>query len=239
MNTINCLIIDDEPLARSLIRTLLNRHGGFNILAECTNPTEAYESLLSHPVKVIFLDIQMPVISGIDFLRSLQHPPKVIFTTAHANFAADAFTLNAVDYLVKPFTPERFSQALEKLRQSLLNAGAAQTIHAEQSIPVDYVFFKVDGKLMKLLFENILFLEALKDFTKIHLRSGKFLLIGDHLKAVESQLPADQFIRIHRSYVVFLKAITGLFGNTVELDSQQLPMGGSFREEVMARLGIE
>lgn len=238
MSTINCLIIDDEPLARSLIRTLLLKEGGFTVVAECSNPTEAYESLVNHHIQAIFLDIQMPVISGMDFLRSLRQPPKVIFTTAHANFAADAFTLNAVDYLVKPFTPERFSQALEKLRQSLPNTGVGQSIHAEQPVTVNYVFFKVDGRLIKLLFEDILFLEASKDFTKIHLRTGKPLLVGDHLKAVESQLPADQFIRIHRSYVVFLKAITGLFGNTVELGSLQLPMGGSYREEVMARLGI-
>ena len=233
MSSINCLIIDDEPLARSLIRTLLNKQGGFNILAECTNPTEAYESLLNHPVKVIFLDIQMPVISGIDFLRSLQHPPKVIFTTAHASFAADAFTLNAVDYLVKPFTPERFSQAIDKLKQSLI-----QPVDLTTASQVDYVFFKVDGKLTKLEFEDILYLEALKDFTRIYMKTGKSLLIGEHLKAVESQLPGSQFIRVHRSFVVSIKAVTGILGNTLELTNLQVPMGGSYREDLMGRLGI-
>lgn len=233
MNSINCLIIDDEPLARSLIRTLLNRHGGFNILAECTNPTEAYESLLNHPIKVIFLDIQMPVISGIDFLQSLQHPPKVIFTTAHASFAADAFTLNAVDYLVKPFTPERFSQAIDKLKQSLI-----EPVDLTTASQVDYVFFKVDGKLTKLEFEDILYLEALKDFTRIYMKTGKSLLIGEHLKAVESQLPGSQFIRVHRSFVVSIKAVTGILGNTLELADLQVPMGGSYRQDVMGRLGI-
>lgn len=235
----NCLIIDDEPLARSLIRTFLSKKTDFNIIGECINPTEAYELLLNNDIHVIFLDIQMPVISGIDFLQSLKHPPKIIFTTAHSNFAADAFNLNAVDYIVKPITEERFAQALDKLRSSFAGSEAGNTKTGDNTISADYIFFKTDGKLVKVQFDEILYLEALKDFTKVYLRNEKTILVGDHLKAVEGHLPAAIFIRAHRSFLVSLKAITGIFGNTIELGKIQLPVGGNYRDQLFKVLNIK
>lgn len=234
----NCLIIDDEPLARSLIKTFLLKKTGFTIIGECTNPTEAYELLSNNKIDVIFLDIQMPVISGIDFLRTLKHPAKIIFTTAHSNFAAEAFNLDAVDYIVKPITEERFEQALEKLRAALLSNESADDKTGFTTPAPDYIFLKTDGRLVKVQFDEVLYLEALKDFTKLYLKNDKTILVGEHLKAVENLFPPADFIRPHRSYLVSLKAITGIFGNTIEIGKTQLPVGGNYREQLFKALNI-
>lgn len=236
---INCLIIDDEPLARSLIRAFLAKKAEFSILADCINPVQAYEWLLHHDVHVIFLDIQMPVISGIEFLQSLKHPPKIIFTTAHASFAAEAFTLNAVDYIVKPVTEMRFEQALDKLKTSLGQTDQLIQPANKGSSELNYIFFKTDGKLVKVDFDEILYLEALKDYSKIFLRNGNTVLVGEHLKAVEAMLPATRFVRAHRSFLVSLQAITGVFGNTIEIGKVQLPVGGNYREQLFQQLRIK
>lgn len=238
-STINCLIIDDEPLARSLIKAFLSKKTDFNIIGECINPADAYELLVNNEIHVIFLDIQMPVVSGIDFLQSLKYPPKIIFTTAHSNFAADAFDLNAVDYIVKPITEDRFEQALDKLKSSFFANNETFNKIAVNTILIDYIFFKTDGKLVKIQFDDIVYLEALKDFTKVYLRNKKTILVGDHLKAVEGNLPAGLFMRVHRSFLVSLKAITGIFGNTLELGSIQLPVGGNYKDQLFTVLNIK
>ena len=236
---INCLIIDDEPLARSLIRTFLSKKTGFEVLGECTTPVQAYEWLSLHDIDVIFLDIQMPVISGIEFLQSLKHPPKIIFTTAHAGFAAEAFTLNAVDYIVKPVTEKRFEQALEKLKLTLSQTELpAQKSNAETPA-LNYIFFKTDGRLLKVEFDEVLYIEALKDYSKIFLRNGDTILVGEHLKAVEALLPTTRFIRAHRSFLVAVQAITGVFGNTIEIGKIQLPVGGNYRDQLFQQLQIK
>lgn len=236
---INCLIIDDEPLARSLIKAYLIKRADFNILGECLTASEAYELLVKYDVHVIFLDIQMTEISGIDFLKTLKHPPKIIFTTAYSNFAVEAFNLNAVDYLIKPITEDRFEQALDKLKSSLGNNSIVSKNTAVNTIIIDYIFFRIDGKLVKVQFDDILYLEALKDFTKVYLKNDKTILVGDHLKAVESHMPNELFMRIHRSFLVSLKAITGLFGNTLEIGNKQLPVGGNYKDQLFAVLNIK
>jgi len=226
-------------LARSLIKAFLSKKTDFNIIGECINPADAYELLVNNEIHVIFLDIQMPVVSGIDFLQSLKYPPKIIFTTAHSNFAADAFDLNAVDYIVKPITEDRFEQALDKLKSSFFANNETFNKIAVNTILIDYIFFKTDGKLVKIQFDDIVYLEALKDFTKVYLRNKKTILVGDHLKAVEGNLPAGLFMRVHRSFLVSLKAITGIFGNTLELGSIQLPVGGNYKDQLFTVLNIK
>ncbi len=239
INKFNCLIIDDEPLARSLIRTFLLKKTDYNIIGECINPTEAYELLLNNNIHIVFLDIQMPVVSGIDFLQSLNKPPKIVFTTAHSNYAADAFNLNAVDYIVKPITEERFEQALEKLKSAFAANEVADNKVEEHVFSVDYTFLKADGKLLKVHFDDILYLEALKDFTKFYLRNEKTILVGEHLKAVENNLPSTLFVRSHRSFLISLKTITGIFGNTIEIGKIQLPIGGNYRDQLLKALNIK
>lgn len=238
--TKNCLIIDDEPLARSLIRRYVELKTDLVVVGECINPPDAYELLLNNHIDVIFLDIQMPIVSGMDFLRSLKHPPKIIFTTAHSNYAAEAFDLDAVDYLVKPITIDRFEQAIVKLTSSF-KSDSEETKSTESTVSspdIDHVFFKTDGKLRKVFLSDILYLEALKDFTKVILKDGKSILLGEHLKAIENMLSRKTFIRSHRSYLVSVKAISGIFGNTIEIDKIQLPIGAAYKDDLLKTLNI-
>ncbi|RZJ56669.1 MAG: response regulator transcription factor [Flavobacterium sp.] len=236
---IHCLIIDDEPLARQLLRNYINAKDGYIIVGECATATAAYELLLNNKIDVIFLDIQMPELNGIEFLLSLRKPPAIIFTTAFDQYAATAFDLNVVDYLMKPITLERFEQALLKL-QSNFNKVPHPPDQPTSSDPVkQHVFFKTDGRLVKVMLKDILYLEADKDFTRIFIRNQEPLFIGDHLKAVESHLPQKNFRRIHRSYSVMLAAITGIFGNTVEIGDIQLPIGLSYKQPLLDELNIK
>jgi two-component system, LytTR family, response regulator len=180
----------------------------------------------------MFLDIRMPVISGIDFLSSLKRPPAVIFTTAHPEYAVTAFELKAVDYLLKPITKERFLQATEKVK-TLFHSGQPEI----DPVETDHIFLKQDGRLVKVLFSDILYIEALKDFSRIHLKQG-VLLIGSHLKLIEDWLPPDKFIRIHRSYIVAIQVISALQGNTVEIGKVVIPVGGMYKEELLKKLKL-
>jgi len=237
---INCLIVDDEPLAREVIRMHISKLQGWNIAGECINAMEAYEALINHNIQVMFLDVQMPRILGTDFLRSLKNPPKIIFTTAHPAYAVEGFELNATDYLLKPVTFDRFKQAITKVEQQLNHTSTSVPI--EQSSPIaqpkeDYIFIKQDGRMVKVSFADILFLEAKRDFTMIQLKEKK-LLAGFHLKMLEDMLPAALFMRVHRSYIVKLSAIDALYGNTVELQGFQIPVSTSSREALSAALRI-
>ena len=236
---INCLIVDDEPLAREIIRMHISRLQGWNIAGECINAMEAYEALINHNIQVVFLDVQMPRVLGTDFLRSLKNPPKIIFTTAHPGYAVEGFELNATDYLLKPVTFERFKQAIAKVEQQFnqpSSAGVTEPI-ANVQPKEDYIFIKQDGKMVKVLFADILFLEARRDFTMIQLKEKK-ILAGFHLKMLEDMLPSSLFMRVHRSYIVRLSAIDALYGNTVEISSFQIPVSTSSREALGAALGI-
>ena len=234
---IYCLIIDDEPLAREVLRLYLSRLPGWAIAAECENAAQALEALKAHPVQVIFLDIQMPKILGTDFLRSLNRPPKVIFTTAHPGFAVEGFELNAVDYLLKPITFERFADAVKKIEQAIVPEAPRSELAKKDSSADEFMFIRQDNRQVKVLFSDILFLEAKRDFTSIQLRDKK-LLAGFHLKMVEGILPASQFMRIHRSYIVKLSAIDAVYGNTVELRGFQVPVGPAQKEELASKLGL-
>jgi two-component system, LytTR family, response regulator len=202
------------------------------LVASCRSVAEAYEALYQNEVDGIFLDINMPDKTGIDFLSTLKNPPLVVFTTAHAEYAAKAFDLNAVDYLVKPITETRFSEAIEKVER-LLNAVEAIATPQE----TDHLFLKQDTKLVKVLFDDILYVEALKDFSKVHLK-GKIMLASAHLKLMEDMLPQSLFLRVHRSYIVALNAITAVNGNMLEIGKQEIPVGTTYKEELMKRLRL-
>ena len=237
---INCLIVDDEPLAREVIRLHISKLPGWSIVQECISAMEAYEALINHDIQVIFLDIQMPRIQGTDFLRSLKNPPKIIFTTAHPAYAVEGFELNAVDYLLKPITFDRFKQAIIKVEQQL-NQGLAVTSPEPHSLAParqeDFIFIKQDNRLVKVSFADILFLEAKRDFTQIHLKDKK-LLAGFHLKMLEDMLPSSLFMRVHRSYIVRLSAIEALSGNIIEMKGFRVPVSNANREALAQALKI-
>jgi DNA-binding LytR/AlgR family response regulator len=232
MPSIKCLIVDDEPLARKLIAGHVEKLPEWAIVAQCKNAMEAYETLMKERVDVLFLDINMPVISGVDFYRSLKDPPYLIFTTAYPEYAVEGFELEAVDYLVKPVTFNRFLKAAERIHERISTPGTTKT---RLSPPTDYLFIKHFSKLVKVRFEDILFLEAQKDFVKFVTRQEE-MLAGMTMKEAEDILPGDQFLRVHRSYIVSLKAITAVFGNTIEIDKHQLPIGANYKDAVMGKI---
>ncbi len=229
---INCIIVDDEPLAREIIRMHLSKLSGWNIIQECINAMEAYEALINNNVQVIFIDIQMPRIQGVDFLRSLKNPPKIIFTTAHSSYAVEGFELNAIDYLLKPITFDRFKQAITKVEQQISQStSAVSEVPGVAMLPPlheDFIFIKQDNRLVKVSFADILFLEARRDFTQIQLKDKK-ILAGFHLKMLEDMLPSSLFMRVHRSYIVKLNAIEVLVGNMIEMKGFQIPVSSSNR----------
>jgi two-component system, LytTR family, response regulator len=234
MKKINCIIVDDEPLARELVTRYVGRLKDWEIKASCRSVAEAYEALYQNDVGVMFLDINMPDKTGIEFLSTLKNPPHVVFTTAYAEYAAKAFDLKAVDYLVKPITEERFSEAVEKIERLMISPEAS-TLAATQE--TDHVFLKQDSRLVKVMYDEILYVEALKDFSKLYLKE-KTMLVSAHLKMIEDMLPQTRFLRIHRSYLVALNKITAVQGNMAEVGKQQIPVGATYKDELMKRLGL-
>lgn len=236
MNPIQCLIIDDEPLAREIIQTHLNKMHGWEVVGTCMSAGEAYEVLLKSDVDVIFLDIQMPVISGIDFLRSLKKPPLIVFTTAYYHYAVEGFELNVVDYLMKPITIDRFFQALEKVKEKLLTKDLIknETPYNE----VNFIFIKHNGRLLKIKFNDILYVKAEKDFSTIYTREKKYF-VSMQLKLLEEVLPESLFTRVHRSFIIHHSMITSIYGNTIKIDEIEIPIGSNFKEALYRKLHID
>lgn len=232
MNEITCMIVDDEPLARDILKNHISNTPGLRLVKTCMNATEAYEGLYEHKPQLILLDIQMPVITGTDFLRSLKSPPLVIFTTAYQNYALEGFELNSVDYLLKPVTLERFYQAIEKVRERIGKSGL-QNVTATP----DYIFIRQDNKLVKVKFEDIQYIEAEKDFSMVFMKEKK-LLAGMHLKMFEDLLPIKNFMRIHRSFIINIDMVNAITGNMVEIGKVQVPIGGNYKEDLMKRFGL-
>ena len=238
MPPIKCLIVDDEPLARKLIAGHVEKLPTWSIVAQCKNAVEAYEIIVKEKVDVLFLDINMPVITGLDFYRSLKNPPYLVFTTAYPEYAVEGFELEAVDYLVKPITFDRFLMAAERIYDKILSKNKIDDpiiIRHDPVVTADYIFIKHFSKLVKVLFDDILYLEAQKDFVKFVLKSEE-LLAGMTMKEAEDALPASKFLRVHRSFIVSVKAITALFGNTIEIGKFQVPIGANYKEVVMEKV---
>lgn len=236
MRMINCMVVDDEPIARDIIASHIAQTPGLALVKSCMNAAEAYEGLYEHQVDLVFLDIQMPVITGVDFLRSLRNPPLVVFTTAYQNYAIEGFELNSVDYLLKPITYDRFYQAIQKVKERLafkdsLVATAVPTAN------VDYIFVKQDTKLVRINYSQINYIQAEKDYSSVYL-SDKRLFASMHLKLFEEVLPKDRFLRIHRSYLVNLSKINTIKGNSVAFDDIELPIGANYKDELFKALGI-
>lgn len=224
---INCLIVDDEPLSRRVVEKYLKDLPHLHLVGSCAHAFEAMEAIQKQPVGLIFLDINMPRLSGINFAKTLTHPPLIIFTTAYPEYAVEGFELEAVDYLLKPFSQERFLKAVNKAMKILETAKAPNT--------TDFLMVKADKKLYKLNFADILYLQAYGDYVKIF-TTQKTLLTKERFAALEENLPADRFQKIHRSYVISLDAISFLEGNQVKINDILLPVSHSYRAELLAKL---
>jgi two-component system LytT family response regulator len=228
--TLHCIAIDDEPLALDLIRNFCNRHEGLVLEASFTNPEEAGVWLKQHTPDLIFLDVQMPDISGLEFFSEHGRRSLVIFTTAFSEYAIRGFDLNAVDYLLKPFDYTRFTQAVEKAARQLL-ARRGEEGRENQSI-----FVKSEYRILNLAVNRILYLESRDDYVKIHLADGKFVMSKITTKAMQEKLPADRFVRIHRSFIVNKAYVSQIAATSVRLGGVELPIGKNYKKEVQERL---
>jgi len=235
MKMINTLIVDDEPLAREIIQNYIHKVPNWNVTGTCVNAEEAYEALLKHDIDVLFLDIQMPIITGIEFLQSIPNPPLIIFTTAYSEYALKGFELNVIDYLLKPITFSRFFQAIEKVNKKLsLKNNEIELGDTDTS----YIFIKHDGKLLKVNFSEILYIKAEQEYSYIFMKKGK-LLVSMHLKLIEGLLPKKIFTRIHRSYIIPQEIVIAIYGNTIQIgDDIQLPIGSTYKEGLLDKLKI-
>lgn len=230
----NVLIVDDEPLALDVLETYIEKIPELDLIAKCSNAIDANKELRDHKIDLIFLDIQMPQITGIEFLKSLKNPPLVIFTTAYSNYALEGFELNALDYLLKPISMDRFMKAVNKAieQYNLTHAEAAPAPPDGD----DFIFVKADKKLIKVRFRDILYIEGLKDYVIIRLEEGRVITLQT-MKSLEDKLPHNQFKRVHRSYIVSLDRINALLGNMVEVmekgKPKHLPIGKNYRDELL------
>ncbi len=231
MRIINCIIVDDEPQARKMMEAFVSQLSGWKIVKVCSNAIEAFEALQSNKIDVIFLDIKMPILTGIDFLKSLKNPPLVIFTTAYNKYAMDGYELNVVDYLLKPISMHRLLQAAEKVTERL----ATRTeIDTQKPLDVTYIFVKHENKLVKINFDDILYIEGMQNFVRIH-TAAKAYLVTNTMKGIEELLP-HTFMRVHKSFIVGINAVTSVFGNTIEVGATQIPIGSNYKDEFMGRI---
>jgi DNA-binding LytR/AlgR family response regulator len=230
---ITCLIIDDEPPARVILKEHISRVDSLELAGDCSNAVEAISFLQHSTVDLLFLDIQMPHILGTGFIRTLKNPPKVIFTTAFRKYAVEGFDLNAVDYLLKPISFERFLQAVNKVFQTNI-AVEITPVPGTEAIPEQahpFLYFRVDRKMVKVFLDDILFLESMKDYIKIF-TTAKTIITKQPISSLEELLPADAFVRIHRSFIVAIDKIDSFNADSIEINKQELPIGRVYKSEV-------
>lgn len=228
---ISALIIDDEPLARNIIKEYSRNIPALNILGECADAVEASQFLLQNHIDLIFLDINMPKISGIDFLRNLVHPPMVILTTAYSEYALEGYELNIIDYLKKPFSFERFFKAYLKAEDYYQIRKNYQT-DVETTNQKQFIFLKSDKKNIKINISEICFIEGLGDYIKVYTSSQKYIS-NLSMKKIIDCLPHEKFLRIHKSYIIAIDKIESLEGNLVKINNSKLPVGNNYKNDLL------
>lgn len=222
---IKCIVIDDEPLAISIIKNYLKSINNLELIGSYSNPIEALNSIENNEVDVMFLDINMSQMNGLDFLKTLTVRPLVVITTAYREYAVESFDLDVLDYLVKPIPFERFVKAINKItnRFNVLN----DKPNENALINEPFIFLKVDKKLMKIMLNDILYIESLKDYIKVITKLGDYL-VHKSMTSISEELPKDNFIRIHRSYTIAINKITSIEGNSVEIGKRRIPIGRNY-----------
>ena len=226
---INCLIVDDEPIAREGMLEHVRQVDYLLPVAECKSAVEAAGVLQKNRIDLIFLDIQMPKLTGIEFVKALAHPPMIIFTTAYSEYALEGFELDVVDYLLKPVSFPRFLKATEKARSYL------QAREKDLSITADFFFIKCNGRIEKIVIADVLYIEGMANYVVIHARQKKYITYLT-FHSISVQLPADMFIRIHKSYLVALAAIQSIDISALNIEGATLPISKNYRNDMMARI---
>jgi DNA-binding LytR/AlgR family response regulator len=226
----NCLIVEDEPLAAAILEDYIRQVPFLRFAGRCADALWAAEALQLQPVDVLFLDIHLPGMKGMDFLRTLAHRPQCIFTTAYREYAADGFDLNAVDYLLKPIAFERFLQAIHKLKPPFTHASHLPGERAFQ-------FFNVNKKMVRVWLDEVTVVESLKEYVRLYLRDGTTWVTKGALSELEKQLQSQRFLRVHRSFLVALPHITAYSPTEINVEGRSIPIGRQYKEEVMGVLG--
>ncbi|WP_297098363.1 LytTR family DNA-binding domain-containing protein [uncultured Draconibacterium sp.] len=227
-----CIIIDDEPIAIRVIRNHLSVFTDFEVVAECSNALEAMPILQKENIDLLFCDIQMPQITGVDFIRSMLHPPKVIFTTAYRDYAIDAFELNVVDYLLKPISFERFTKAINHFLE--LQTATPPSISETQETR-DFIFLKADKKHHKINLSDILYFESLGDYV-IAYTSDQKIVTKERISHLSDLLPPKRFLQIHRGYIVSIDKIESIGAGFVEIKGKKLPVGRNYKPDLQKLL---
>jgi len=234
---LKCLLVDDEPPALEVLESHISTVEGLEIVARCHNAIQAFGVLQERSVDLMFLDIKMPKLLGTDFLRTLRHPPKVIFTTAYRDYAVEGFELDAVDYLMKPISLERFLKAIAKvttLENSILPEEKTYQPNKEA-----FLYFRVDRRMIKVLTDEILYIESLKDYIKIFTTSeSKPFIVKQSMSALEEMLPEASFIRIHRSFIVALDKVRAYTASHIQVHNTELPIGRLYSHQIARALKV-
>lgn len=236
---LRAIIVDDEPLAQDVLETFVDRlPDSIKLVRKCDNAIEAKKALETEDIDLMFLDIQMPQVTGVDFLRSLSNPPLVIFTTAYSEYALDGFELNAVDYLLKPISFERFLKAVKRAEELHDLQNQKDEIPEKDEIETgkDFIFVKSDKKLVRVRYDDIIYIEGLKDYVIIRMQKGRVITLQT-MKSLETKLPSHIFKRVHRSYIVNMDKIQAVLGNMIEVieknEIKHLPVGKNYREQLL------
>lgn len=236
---LRCMAIDDEPLALELLEDNISKVPFLQLVASCSNPIEAMKVLETQSVDLVFLDIQMPGLTGLQFIQSLAKKPLFILITAYEKYALEGYNLDVVDYLVKPVPLDRFVKACHKARELFQLRNAVTDTAATSAPKAEYIFVNVDYSLLKVVLSDILWVEGLKDYIKINLKSqpNKPIITRMSMKSIEEELPADRFLRIHKSFIVNKDQITSLRKTSVFIGTHELPVSDLYKEAIQAFTG--
>lgn len=230
---ISCLIIDDEPMAREIIATHLSKIENINIIASCSSAIEAFNHISNQTIDLVFLDINMPEISGISFAKSINKKIKVIFTTAYRDYAVEGFELQAVDYLLKPISFDRLLKAVN----TYFEVYNKPSKHSEDKFELsNFMFVRSERRMQKIAFKNIIYIESYSDYIKIHLDNKTTILTRETITSIEAKLPKNMFIRIHRSYIIALQCIDSFTNEQITISNKSLPISRSYKKEVLSHL---
>ncbi|GGB02690.1 LytR/AlgR family response regulator transcription factor [Puia dinghuensis] len=234
---IKCLVVDDEPLAREVISRFIARVPSLQLVAECENAIQAMTIVQQQEIELAFVDIQMPELLGTEFIKILQHPPKMILTTAYPEYALEGYDLDVVDYLLKPIQFERFLKAINKaaLQIGVTPQPAAPPPAKQEEKPESYFYFRTDRKMVKVMLDEIIYIEGMKNYIRIITDKGA-IITKNSMAAVEAMLPEAAFIRTHRSYIVSRSKIRSFTGEVIGIGSTEIPIGKLFKNNVMKAL---
>jgi DNA-binding LytR/AlgR family response regulator len=237
---VKCLIVDDEPLATDIIESYIQKIEGLEVVEKCNNAVAAFEVLHQKHVDLVFLDIQMPALTGIDFLKTLSKMPKIIITTAYREYALQSYDFDVVDYLLKPISFERFLKAVNKYFQQNPGGNIIVSNSPDNSLMKDdaAIYVKENKKMVIVHLKDILYIESIKDYVKIY-TATKSVITKQQISFIEQLLPAENFLRIHRSFIVAVAKIEAFSSNTVEIGKKELPIGRSYKNIVMNTLNVK